>query len=79
MSEITSVLAVSELESVDKMACYKVDHYILSRLLHGYEIPTVSHISVDEGYARGPKQQKKARWDEPTMEPLDRDPFHSLG
>ena len=59
MSEITSVLAVSELESVDKMACYKVDHYILSRLLQGYEIPSVSHISVDEVYARGPRQQKE--------------------
>ena len=59
MSEITSVLAVSELESVDKMSCYKVDHYILSRLLQGYEIPSVTHISVDEVYARGPKQQKE--------------------
>lgn len=59
MSEITSVLAVSELESVDKMACYKVDHHILSRLLQGYEIPKVTHISVDEVYARGPKQMKE--------------------
>lgn len=59
MSEITSVLAVSKLESVDKMACYKVDHYILARLLQGYEIPSVTHISVDEVYARGPKQQKE--------------------
>lgn len=59
MSEVTSVLAVSELESVDKMACYKVDHYILARLLQGYEIPNVTHISVDEVYARSPKQQKE--------------------
>jgi hypothetical protein len=33
MSEITSVLSVSKLESVDKMSCYRVDHYILARLL----------------------------------------------
>lgn len=59
MSEITSVLAVSKLESVDKMACYKVDHHILARLLQGYEIPSVTHISVDEVYARGPKQMKE--------------------
>jgi len=59
MSEITSVLAVSELESVDKMACYKVDHYILARLFQGYEVPSVTHISVDEVYARGPKQKKE--------------------
>jgi len=59
MSEVTSVLAVSELESVDKMACYKVDHYILGRLLQGYKIPKVTHISVDEVYAKGPKQLKE--------------------
>lgn len=29
LSEISSVLAVSKLEGVDKMACYKLDHYIL--------------------------------------------------
>lgn len=58
MSEVTSVLAVSRLESVDKMACYEVDHYILRRLLQWYEIPTVKRISVDEVYARGPRQMK---------------------
>jgi transposase len=41
------------------MACYKVDKYILQRLLQGYEIPSVTHISVDEVYARSPKQQKE--------------------
>jgi len=59
LSEITTVLQVSKLESVDKMACYKVDKYILQRLLQGYEIPPVTHISVDEVYARSPKQQKE--------------------
>ncbi len=58
MSEVTSVLAVSRLESVDKMACYEVDHHILRRLLQWYEIPKVKRISVDEVYARSPKQQK---------------------
>jgi transposase len=56
MSEVTSVLAVSRLESVDKMACYEVDHYILRRLLQWYSIPKVTRISVDEVYARSPKQ-----------------------
>lgn len=59
LSEITSVLAVSKLESVDKMSCYGVDHYILKRLLQGYQIPEVTHIAVDEVYARSPKQQEK--------------------
>jgi transposase len=59
LSEVTSVLAVSKLESVDKMACYRVDHYILKRLLQGYQIPQVTHIAVDEVYARSPKQQEK--------------------
>jgi transposase len=59
MSEVTSVLAVSRLESVDKMACYEVDHYILSRLLQWYEIPKVKRISVDEVYARSRKQMKE--------------------
>lgn len=59
LSEITSVLAVSRLESVDKMACYCVDKYILTRMLQGYKIPKVTHISVDEVYARGKKQLKE--------------------
>lgn len=59
LSEVTSVLAVSELESIDKMACYKVDHHILARLLQGYKIPKVKCISVDEVYARSAKQQKE--------------------
>ena len=59
LSEITSVLAVSKLESVDKMSCYTVDHYILKRLLQGYQIPEVTHLAVDEVYARSPKQQEK--------------------
>jgi transposase len=59
LSEVTSVLAVTRLESIDKMSCYKVDHYILSRMLQGYEIPEVKRISVDEVYARSAKQQKK--------------------
>jgi transposase len=58
LSEITSVLQVSKLESVDKMSAYKVDKYILQRLLQGYKIPDVTHISVDEVYARSPVQQK---------------------
>lgn len=59
LSEITSVLQVSKLESIDKMATYKVDKHILQRLLQGYKIPDVTHISVDEVYARSPVQQKE--------------------
>lgn len=58
LSEITTVLQVAKLESIDKMSCYKVDKQILLRLLQGYEIPKVTHISVDEVYARSAKQQK---------------------
>lgn len=56
LTEITSVLAVSRLESIDKMTCYGVDKYILTRLLQGYRIPKVTAISVDEVYARSRKQ-----------------------
>lgn len=58
LSEITTVLQVARLESIDKMACYKVDKHILQRLLQGYEIPSITHISVDEVYARSPKQKR---------------------
>jgi transposase len=53
LTEITSVLRVSHLESIDKKACYRVDKHILARLLHGYKIPKVTQLSVDEVYARG--------------------------
>jgi len=59
LTEITSVLRVSYLESIDKKAVYAIDRYILTRLLEGYKIPEVTKISVDEVYARGPKQQKE--------------------
>jgi transposase len=59
LSEITSVLQVSKLESVDKGACYEVDYHILQALFQSYEIPKVTHIGVDEVYARGPKQLEK--------------------
>lgn len=59
LSEITPVLSVSKLESIDKMACYKVDKYILQRILQGYRIPEVTHISVDEVYARSKVQLKE--------------------
>lgn len=59
LSEETSVLAVSRLESVDKKTCYAVDKFILTRLLQGYRIPKVTHISVDEVYARSPQQMKE--------------------
>jgi transposase len=59
MTEVTSVLAVSRLENIDKMATYTVDHYILKRLLQGYSIPKVRRIAVDEVYARSKKQMKE--------------------
>ena len=59
LSEITSVLQVSILESLDKNTCYRVDKHMLLRMLQGYKIPEVTEISVDEVYARGPKQLKE--------------------
>ena len=59
LTEITSVLSVSHLESIDKMTCYAIDKYILKRLLQSYKIPKVTQISVDEVYARGPIQLKE--------------------
>lgn len=58
LSEITSVLQVSKLESIDKQTCYSVDKHMLARFLQGYKIPEVTRISVDEVYARGKKQLK---------------------
>ena len=59
LTEVTSVLATSRLESLHKTSCYRVDKYILRRLLQGYKIPKVTKISVDEVYARSKKQLKK--------------------
>lgn len=59
LTEITSVLATSHLEGLDKKTCYRVDKYVLRRLLQGYKVPDITHISVDEVYARGPRQQKE--------------------
>jgi len=59
LTEMTAVMAVSRLESIDKNLCYRIDKRILRRLLQGYKIPKVTRISVDEVYARGPKQQKE--------------------
>ena len=59
LTEITTVLAVSRLESLDKQTCYNVDYDILTRMLQQYKIPEITRISVDEVYARGKKQQKE--------------------
>lgn len=59
LTEIATVRQVSILKSVDKMTCYKIDKYILNRLLQGYSIPNITHIAVDEVYARGPKQKQE--------------------
>lgn len=59
LSEISTVMQVAKLESIDKMACYKVDKHILQRLLQGYKIPDVTHISVDEVYARSSVQLRE--------------------
>lgn len=39
------------------MIYYKIDKRILGGLLQGYKIPELTDISVDEVYARSPKQQ----------------------
>lgn len=57
LTEMTSVLAVSRLESIDKQTCYTIDNMILTKMLQGYKIPEVTMISVDEVYARSKKQQ----------------------
>jgi transposase len=58
LTEMATVRQVAILKSVDKMTCYKIDKYILSRLLQGYEVPEVTHIAVDEVYTRSARQQK---------------------
>lgn len=56
---MSSVLQTSKLESVDKNTCYTIDKHILKTLLQGYKVPKVTHISVDEVYARSKKQQQE--------------------
>ncbi len=63
LTEITTVLAVSRLESIDKMTCYQVDKAVLMRLLAGYRVPKVTAISVDEVYARRKKKEGEDRDD----------------
>ncbi len=58
LTEIATVRQVSILKSVDKMTCYKIDKYILNRIFQGYEIPSLSHIAVDEVYARSARQKE---------------------
>jgi transposase len=58
LTEITSVLAVSRLEKIDKNTCYRLDKLVLRKLLQGYRIPKITKISVDEVYARSRKQLK---------------------
>jgi len=58
LTSITSVNQTAILEGIDKMTGYRVDKHMLVRFMQGYNIPKVTHISVDEVYARGPKQQK---------------------
>jgi transposase len=59
LTEITTVLAVSTLEDLDKQTCYNIDKVILTKLLQGYKIPEIKQISVDEVYSRGKKQLKE--------------------
>lgn len=58
LTEIATVKQVATLKSIDKMTCYRIDKYILSSLLQGYKIPDVTHIAVDEVYARSAQQQE---------------------
>lgn len=59
LTEITSVLAVSRLESVDKETCYRVDKHVLNQFMVNYKIPAVTKIAVDEVYARSNLQLKE--------------------
>jgi len=59
LTEVTTVLSSGRLESVSKYICYRVDKFVLRRLLQGYRIPKITEIAVDEVYARGPKQLKE--------------------
>jgi len=55
-TEVSAALSVARLESVNKNTCYRVDKYILQRMLQGFEIPNLRTIGVDEVHARSKKQ-----------------------
>ena len=59
LTEIAPVSGVAEISGEDSSRLWRIDFRRMKRLLKLYKIPEVTHISVDEVYAR-----KKARKDE---------------
>lgn len=53
LSEISPISRVSDLTNQNKMTLWRIDLIQLEEYFSKYEIPQVTHISVDEVYARG--------------------------
>lgn len=63
LTEIASVAGVAKVSGEDKSTLWRIDFRRMQRLLAKYKIPSVTHISVDEVYARKKKRSGETRND----------------
>jgi len=63
LTEIAAVSRVAEFTGEDKSTVWRLDFRRLQRLKENYKIPHVTHISVDEVYARKTKMKGETRND----------------
>ena len=57
LTEIAAVSRVAEFTGEDKSTVWRLDYKRLLRLRSNYKVPSVTHISVDEVYARKKHQE----------------------
>ena len=63
LTEIAAVSRVAEFTGEDKSTVWRLDYKRLKRLRSNYKVPSVTHISVDEVYARKKHKDGETRND----------------
>lgn len=63
LCEISAVSRAAEFAGVDKSTLWKLDYRRLKRLVQKYKIPSVTHITVDEVYAKKNHEENETRDD----------------
>lgn len=63
LTEIAPVSGVAEVSGEDKSTLWRIDFRRMQRLVKKYKIPPVTHISVDEVYARKKHKEEETRND----------------
>ena len=63
LTEIAAVSRVAEFTGEDKSTVWRLDYKRLMRLRSNYKVPPVTHISVDEVYARKKHKEGETRND----------------